>query len=126
MLLTEREHVLIRNYNVIYELVKDLEEISETFQKAKQEAKIRGAAKIIATFTLDGKKIAGVRVTSGKLKIGDQVIVKNEQGAEISSKITSLKKYKKDVESAVAGQECGIGFEQDIDFREGFIIESLG
>ncbi|OGE10236.1 hypothetical protein A3A60_01800 [Candidatus Curtissbacteria bacterium RIFCSPLOWO2_01_FULL_42_26] len=126
LLLTEREHVLIRNYNVIYELVKDLEEISETFQKAKQEAKIRGAAKIIATFTLDGKKIAGVRVTSGKLKIGDQVIVKNEQGAEISSKITSLKKYKKDVESAVAGQECGVGFDQDIDFREGFIIESLG
>ena len=126
LLLTEREHVLIRNYNVIYELVKDLEEISETFQKAKQEAKIRGAAKIIATFTLDGKKIAGVRVTSGKLKIGDQVIVKNEQGAEISSKITSLKKFKKDVESAVAGQECGVGLEQDIDFREGFIIESLG
>ena len=125
-LLAEREHVLVRNYNVIYELVKDLEEISETFEKAKQEAKIRGAARIIATFALDGKKIAGVKVTSGKLKIGDQVTVRNEKGAEISSKITSLKKFKKDVESAVAGQECGIGFEQDIDFREGFIIESVG
>ena len=126
LLRAEREHVLVRNYNVIYELVKDLEEISETFEKAKQEAKIRGAARIIATFALDGKKIAGVKVTSGKLKIGDQVIVRNEQGAEISSKITSLKKFKKDVESAVAGQECGVGLEQDIDFREGFIIQSLG
>jgi len=124
--LAQGEQVIIRNYNVIYELVSDLEDIADSFQKAKQELKIQGSAKVIAIFNIEGKKIAGSKITSGKIKVGDKVIVKNQAGSELNSSVVSIKKFKKDVEGALAGQECGIGLEQNIDFREGDVIKSLG
>src|SRR3990167_6887033 len=113
-LLAAREGVIIRPYNVIYELISDLENIAESFEAAKHEAKIRGIAKIVASFEIDGKKIAGAKVSKGKIKVGDSVIVRSSDGEGKESKIVSLKKFKKDVESASAGQECGIGLSPQV------------
>ena len=124
--LADREGVIVRPYNVIYELISDLENIAESFKQAKHEAKIQGVAKIVASFEIDGKKIAGVKITKGKIRVGDALIMRNLQGETKESKIVSLKKFKKDVESASAGQECGIGLSPQVDFQEGYIIESLG
>ena len=124
--LSDREGVIVRPYNVIYELISDLENIADSFEAAKHEAKIQGIAKIVASFEIDGKKIAGAKITKGKIRVGDSVIVRSPDGEGKESKIVSLKKFKKDVESASAGQECGIGLSPQVDFQEGFIIESLG
>src|SRR3989344_2333141 len=124
--LADREGVIVRPYNVIYELISDLENIAQSFEAAKHEAKIQGTAKIVASFEIDGKKIAGAKITKGKIKMGDSVIVRSSDGEGKESKIVSLKKFKKDVESASAGQECGIGLSPQVDLQEGFIIESLG
>ena len=124
--LSDREGVIVRPYNVIYELISDLEDIAQSFEVAKHEAKIQGTAKIVASFEIDGKKIAGIKITKGKIKVGDSVIVSNPNGEDNESKVVSLKKFKKDVESASAGQECGIGLSPQVDFQEGYIIESLG
>ena len=35
-------------------------------------------------------------------------------------------KFRKEVKFAEAGQECGVGFQNNLDFKEGDIIESLG
>src|SRR3990172_11461039 len=75
--LADREGVIVRPYNVIYELISDLENIAESFEQAKHEAKIKGSAKIVASFEIDGKKIAGVKVNKGKIKVGDSVVVRN-------------------------------------------------
>ena len=124
--LADREGVIVRPYNVIYELISDLENIAQSFEAAKHEAKIQGTAKIVASFEIDGKKIAGAKITKGKIKMGDSVIVRNPNGEGNESKVVSLKKFKKDVESASAGQECGVGLSPQVDFQEGYIIESLG
>lgn len=124
--LADREGVIVRPYNVIYELISDLENIAQSFEAAKHEAKIQGIAKIVASFEIDGKKIAGAKITKGKIRVGNSVIVRNLQGEGKESKIVSLKKFKKDVENASAGQECGIGLSPQVDFQEGYIIESLG
>ena len=124
--LADREGVIVRPYNVIYELISDLENIAESFKQAKHEAKIQGVAKIVASFEIDGKKIAGAKITKGKIRVGDSVVVKSPEGDAKESKVVSLKKFKKDVESASAGQECGIGLSPQVDFQEGYIIESLG
>lgn len=120
-----REGVIIKNYNVIYELITDIENVVGQFEKAKEELQIAGRAKIVAVFNIEGQKIAGATVTHGRIRAGDMIIFK---GAKIptEAKIVSLKKYKKDVESVVAGQECGIGINPQLDFKEGDIIESLG
>src|SRR3990167_3244110 len=46
--LADREGVIVRPYNVIYELISDLENIAQSFEAAKHEAKIQGTAKIVA------------------------------------------------------------------------------
>ena len=121
----EREGVVIRPYQIIYELISDMEDVSTGFEAAKQEKKIKAQGQIIAIFTIDGKTIAGTKVTKGKFTVGDSVFVKS-QGDTKESKIASLKKFKKDVDTVVAGQECGIGLSADLDFNQGDIIESLG
>ncbi len=123
----DREKVVIREYRVIYDLLTEIEAVADSFAQAKQEAKITGRAKIVTTFEIEGKKIAGATVTFGKIKIGDHIIVKNGGGeASKEAEIVSLKKYKKDVPSVLSGQECGIAMKPEIDFSEGYIIESLG
>src|SRR4030067_2605581 len=72
--LSDREGVIVRPYNVIYELISDLEDIAQSFEVAKHEAKIQGTAKIVASFEIDGKKIAGAKITKGKIKIWDSVV----------------------------------------------------
>jgi len=122
----EREGVVIKNYNVIYELLQDMEDVSAGFQEAKQELKIAGRAKIVASFEVDGKKIIGALVTHGKLKLGDSIVLKSAGGKSQESKIISLKRFKKDVPQVLSGQDCGIGTTASLDFKEGDIIESLG
>lgn len=121
----KQEHVPIRQYQVIYKLIDDLEDIVKSFEDTKHEIKIKGRAQIVATFEIDGKKIAGAKVTSGKLKVGDEVILRKENGEGTQTQIASIKKFRKDVESAAAGQECGVAFSAELDFKVGDIIESL-
>lgn len=123
----EREGVFIREYNVIYQLLSDLEDVVAHFKKAKYEQKIVGRAKIIAIFNMAGQMIAGTKVLNGKIKIGDNVAFNRQEGSiSKEAKITSLKKFKKDVETVFSGQDCGVGFTPSLDFKVGDIIESFG
>lgn len=122
----DREHVVIKEYKVIYELIADMQDISESFEQTKHELKVKGKANIVAVFDIDSKKIAGVKVVSGKIRVGDKVVVKDQKGKSQETEVVSLKKFKKGVESVSAGQECGIGFSSELDFQEGYVIESLG
>lgn len=123
----DREKVIIREYKVIYELLDDLDAVAQGFEVAKQQAKIKGKAKVVASFDIEGKKVAGCTVTFGKINVGDSVILrKNEDDGGQEAKVTSLKRFKKDVPVVNNGQECGIVFTPSLDFAQGYIIESLG
>lgn len=123
--IVERENVIIRPYQVIYELLEDLDAVVESYEQVKHEQKITGRAKIVAIFNIEDKKIAGVKVIEGKIKVGDQILIKSSGGKGSESKIISLKKFKKEINTASAGQECGVGLESELDFQEGDIIESV-
>lgn len=122
----EREGIYIKSYDVIYRLLEDLEDVVAGFEQAKQETKIVGRAKIVATFTIEGARIAGAKVTHGKLSLGDQIVVRRGQKELGSAKILSLKRFKKNYQEIPAGQDCGIGMEPILDFTQQDIIESFG
>ncbi|MBI3342108.1 translation initiation factor IF-2 [Candidatus Curtissbacteria bacterium] len=123
----EREGVVVKEYRIIYELLEDMEAVSEGFEAAKLQAKVKGRAKITQIFEIEGKKIAGCVVTMGKLNVGETIFVKkNEDDPGIETKIASIKRFKKDVPSISNGQECGIAMASSIDFEAGNVIESLG
>jgi translation initiation factor IF-2 len=104
-----------------------MEDVAESFTQAKHESKITGSGKIVASFDIENKKIAGTQITKGKIKVGDKVIIRGQNGEGIAANVASIKKFKKEVESAMAGQECGIALNPNVlDFHVGDIIESLG
>lgn len=122
----QRDGVIIKTYDVIYKLLEDIEDVASGFEQAKAQAKVVGRGKIIATFEVDGKKIAGVKVTNGKIAVRDQITMVRDNSEIVTTQIASIKRFKKDLTTATAGQDCGIGFMPNIDFQEGDSIESIG
>jgi translation initiation factor IF-2 len=124
--IAETEGVLVRTYTIIYELIEELEDVVEGMLKVGALEEIFGTAQIIAQFPF-GKteRIAGCKVLDGTITKGPKVKV--VRGEEIigEGKIKSLKKVRDEVTRVEKGDECGIMFDSEIDFRVGDLIQSF-
>src|SRR3989344_831004 len=96
--MAENEHVLIRTYNIIYELLEDVEEVVNTLLEVGQLEEVLGKANIIAEFP-HGKleKIAGCRMIEGIIAKGQKIRVIREGVLLGETKLKSLKKVKEEV-----------------------------
>jgi len=122
----ETEHVLIRTYNIIYELLDDVEEVVKTLLEVGQLEEIIGKANIIAEFPHGkGEKIAGCRMVEGLIAKGQRVRVVREGEVIGETKLKSLKKVKEEVNKVEKGNDCGMLFDPPIDFAIGDIVESF-
>jgi len=123
--LAETEGISIRYYNVIYELVKDVEKALKGMLEPTYTEVTEGQAEVIAIFESGKKgKIAGVSVKEGKLRrdASARLIRKGQQIHE--SRISSLRRFKEDVKEVATGFECGLRLEGFSDFQVGDIIQS--
>ncbi len=68
-------------------------------------------------------KIAGCRVTDGTVERGANVRLIRDNVVIHEGKLAQLKRFKDDVREVVAGQECGMSFENYQDMRVGDTIE---
>ena len=69
---------------------------------------------------MKGNFIAGCRVISGNIKIGQKSTVFRKKDEEIGSgNIISMKREKFDIKEAKAGSECGIIFDSKVAFDIG-------
>mgnify|MGYP002797238518 CR=1 FL=1 len=122
----EREGVTIKKYDIIYQLLEDIEKTLLSLLEPEIKEVELGKAEIRQVFTI-GKtnKIAGCYVTEGKIvRSKDAVLYRN--GEEIfRGAIDQLKRFKDDVKEVVSGYECGIGVEDYNDIREGDTIEAF-
>ena len=124
--LAENEGVLIRTYNIIYELLEELEEVIEGMVKPGQIEESLGKAEIIAEFPFGkGERIAGSRVLEGVIAKGSRVRVIREGEIIGESKIKSLRKVKEEVQKVEKGSDCGIIFDPPLDFQIGDMVESF-
>ena len=123
--LAEAEGISIRYYNVIYELVKDVDKALKGMLEPTYTEVIEGQAEVLAVFDTGKKgKIAGVSVKEGKLK-RDALARVIRQGKSIhESRINSLRHFKEDVKEMATGFECGVRIEGFADFQVGDIIQS--
>lgn len=124
--LAENEHVLIRTYNIIYELLEEVEEVLKTLLEVGQLEEVLGRAEILAEFP-HGKneKIAGCRMEEGTIAKGQKLRI--IRGGEIlgETKLKSLKKVKEEVNKVEKGNDCGMLFDPPIDFATGDTVESF-
>ncbi len=120
----EREGVTIKKYDIIYQILEDIEQTMLSLLEPEIKEIELGKAEVRQVFTI-GKttKIAGCYVTEGKIvRSKDAVLYRN--GEEIfRGAIDQLKRFKDDVKEVSQGFECGISFAKWNDIEVGDIIE---
>ncbi|HKA66220.1 MAG TPA: translation initiation factor IF-2 [Methyloceanibacter sp.] len=120
----EREGVEIRYYAVIYDLVDEVKQAMSGLLAPTRRETFLGNAEILEVFTVSKVgKVAGCRVTEGKVERGAQVRLIRDNVVVHEGKLSTLKRFKDEVKEVVAGQECGMAFEGYQDMRQGDVIE---
>jgi len=120
----ERDGVEIRYYNVIYDLVDDVKAAMSGLLAPAIRETFLGNAEILEVFNISKVgKVAGCRVTEGKVERGASVRLIRDDVVIHEGKLGTLKRFKDEVKEVQAGQECGMGFENYHDIRQGDVIE---
>jgi translation initiation factor IF-2 len=122
--LAARNGTEIRYYNIIYDLVDDVKAaMSGMLAPTLRETRL-GEAEILEVFNVSKVgKVAGCRVLDGNVQRGAHVRLIRDNVVIHEGKLSQLKRFKDDVREVVAGQECGMAFENYQDMRKGDVIE---
>ena len=122
--LAERNGIEIRYYNIIYDLVEDVKKAMSGLLTPERRETMLGNAQILEVFAVSKVgKIAGCRVTDGKVERGANVRLIRDNVVIHEGKLSQLKRFKDDVREVPSGQECGMAFENYQDMRAGDVIE---
>jgi translation initiation factor IF-2 len=120
----ERDGIEIRYYNIIYDLVDDVKKAMSGLLAPTLRETMLGNAQILEIFTVSKVgKIAGCRVTDGKVERGANVRLIRDNVVIHEGKLSQLKRFKDDAREVLAGQECGMAFENYQDMKVGDVIE---
>jgi len=119
-----QEGIEIRYYNVIYDLVDDIKAAMSGLLEPTLRETFLGNAEILEVFNITKVgKVAGCRVTEGKVERGAGVRLIRDNVVVHEGKLSTLKRFKDEVKEVQTGQECGMSFENYQDIRKGDIIE---
>jgi translation initiation factor IF-2 len=122
--MAERDGVEIRYYNIIYDLVDDVKKAMSGLLAPMLRETMLGTALILEIFNISKVgKIAGCRVTEGTVERGANVRLIRDNVVIHEGRLSQLKRFKDDAREVVAGQECGMSFENYQDMRVGDVIE---
>lgn len=115
----------IREYNVIYKAIEDMEAALKGMLEPEYEEVLLGKAEVRALFKV-GKQdvIAGCMVKEGKIQRGSIARVLRNEAEIFKGKVDSLKRFRDDAKEVAAGYECGIAFDDFNDLQEGDVIEA--
>jgi len=116
--------VEIRYYSIIYDLVDDVKKAASGLLSPEVREKFVGYARIKEVFKITGVgKVAGCEVTEGVARRAAGVRLLRDNVVIHEGKLKTLKRFKDEVREVLAGQECGMAFENYDDIREGDVIE---
>jgi translation initiation factor IF-2 len=120
----ERAGIEIRYYNIIYDLVDDVKKAMSGLLPPTLRETMLGNATILEIFKVSKVgNIAGCRVTDGVVERGANVRLIRDSVVVHQGKLSQLKRFKDDAREVVAGQECGMAFENYQDMKAGDVIE---
>ena len=119
------ENVEIRTYEIIYNLVDDVQKALNGLLDPETRDIVEGVATVRATFSVSGKNLAaGFYVNRGKISRGSTINVTRNGERVYEGQIISLKHFKDDVREVGNGQEGGIVLDGYSSFEEGDVLES--
>jgi translation initiation factor IF-2 len=122
--LAERQGIEIRQYRVIYELTRDIEQALVGMLSPVSTEAVIGEVEVRALFRVSRLgTIAGCMVTSGVVRRGAKVRIFRDGALIHDTTVAQLKRFKDDAREVVEGFECGILLDGFNDLREGDIFE---
>ena len=125
--IAKEEKVEIREYNIIYKLLEDIEAALKGTLAPVMEEVIYGHAEVRSLFKASKVgQIAGLYVTDGKLTNNSQIRVFRDNQLALKTHITSLKRFKDDAKEVLQGFECGATIAENFSLQEGDILEAFG
>ncbi len=123
--LAKQKNVDIRTYSIIYQLLDDITMMLTGMMAPKFTEENTGQAEVRDVFKAPKGMVAGCVVVDGKLVRGGLVRVIREGVVAYEGELTSLKRFKDDVEEIGNGYECGVIISNYDDVRVGDVIETF-
>jgi translation initiation factor IF-2 len=120
----DKASVDIREYNIIYKLLEDIQGAMEGLLDPELVEEPLGQTEVRAVFPVGRGAVAGCYVLSGKLVRNCRVRVRRGNNVVFEGILDSLKRMKDDSKEVNFGYECGVGIDNFTEWKEGDIIES--
>jgi translation initiation factor IF-2 len=123
--IAESEHIEIKCYNIIYELLDEVKLAMAGLLEKKKVETYLGRAEVRQTFSVPkAGTVAGCFVIDGKLVRNAQVRLLRDSRIIFDGKLNSLKRFKDDAKEVAQGYECGMGIDGYNDIKIGDLIEA--
>jgi len=104
--------------------VNDIKGVLEGMLSPEKVETFLGYAKVLEVFDISKLgNIAGCVITEGKVERGSGVRLLRDDVVIHEGELSTLKRFKDEVESVVSGTECGMGFKDYHDIKKGDQIE---
>jgi translation initiation factor IF-2 len=122
--LAEREGVDVRLYTIIYDLIADIRAALEGLLEPEVTERVLGRAEVRETFHIPRiGAVAGCYVTEGTIGRNAECRLLRDNVVVYQGRVSSLRRFKDDVQEVSSGYECGIALERFSDLKRGDIIE---
>ena len=121
----EAASVDVRNYDVIYKLLEDIQGAMEGLLEPELVEEPLGWAEVRAVFSIGHGAVAGCYVTEGKLQRNCRLRVHRGRQVVYEGDLDSLRRIKDGVKEVNSGYECGVGVSRFTDWQEGDRLEAF-
>lgn len=122
-ILAKGQSVKVKEYNIIYHLIEDLQKQMLRLMEPTIGEVITGEADIMQIFEMKGERIAGVRVRTGEVKRNDMFHLKRGEEIVANPVIKSMKHGKDDILVIKTKNEAGLTFKnKKLDFQVGDVL----
>jgi translation initiation factor IF-2 len=125
----DNEGVSIRNYDIIYRMIEDIEKALKGMLEPELREKVIGRAEVRAVYKVSKLgNIAGCRVAEGELRRNGRIRVVRNGKTLHEGEIASLKHFQEDVKEVRQGFDCGVGVKGFMEYAPGdslicFVLE---
>jgi translation initiation factor IF-2 len=121
----ESEGIEIRLYNIIYQIIDDMERALRGMLAPTYRQVVRGHAEVRQVFNVSRVgQVAGCYVRDGVIERSARARVRRGDEVLFDGDIESLRRFQEDVSEVRRGFECGIALDGFASFEEGDVIEA--
>lgn len=121
--LARRQGIRIKSYDVIYQLIEDLQKQQLKLLEPTIDEVVLGEAEILQMFEMKGDRIAGMRVKTGEIKRHDLFHLKRGEEIVANPVVKSMMHGKEEIQSVKAKNEFGATFKnRKLDFQVGDVL----